>query len=412
MIGAFAGYFTATVLATSASSTPARSPRSSRIVLMILVAIGGRHPGRRCWSSASPTGRCATRRGWCCSSAPSARRSSCSTRVRGLFGVGHLRLPDRRRPRASRSLLAVILSMRWVDVLVIGSALVMMVGLYLFVHAHPDSAPRSGPSPRTRTTAALMGIDVNRAIVTTFAIGAAMAGAAGVLYACSSARSTSSAASSRASRPSPRPCWAASATSRAPWSAACSWAESSRSARRSSSRASACPSANQLKDVIAFTMLVLVLVFRPPGILGERLTRTRGHEPPSAPRRTDRRRRERSESRRGADRRGGGRRVGLIGARRRALPVPRRASSRSFGERPLIDGVISLGQAALLLTMLGTGYVAALPVAGGARRRSSLAARSPGADRAASPLAAGRSSAARRPARGLPPTPRPSCTTC
>jgi len=31
------------------------------------------------------------------------------------------------------------------------------------------------------------------------------------------------------------------------------------------------PSASQLKDVIAFTMLVLVLIFRPQGILGERL---------------------------------------------------------------------------------------------------------------------------------------------
>ena len=32
------------------------------------------------------------------------------------------------------------------------------------------------------------------------------------------------------------------------------------------------PGANQLKDVIAFTMLVLVLIFRPQGILGERLS--------------------------------------------------------------------------------------------------------------------------------------------
>jgi branched-chain amino acid transport system permease protein len=32
------------------------------------------------------------------------------------------------------------------------------------------------------------------------------------------------------------------------------------------------PGANQLQDVIAFTMLVLVLIFRPQGILGERLT--------------------------------------------------------------------------------------------------------------------------------------------
>jgi len=35
------------------------------------------------------------------------------------------------------------------------------------------------------------------------------------------------------------------------------------------------PSVNQLKDVIAFTMLVLVLIFRPSGILGERLARQR-----------------------------------------------------------------------------------------------------------------------------------------
>jgi branched-chain amino acid transport system permease protein len=35
------------------------------------------------------------------------------------------------------------------------------------------------------------------------------------------------------------------------------------------------PSPNQLKDVIAFTMLVLVLVFRPSGILGERISSQR-----------------------------------------------------------------------------------------------------------------------------------------
>lgn len=32
------------------------------------------------------------------------------------------------------------------------------------------------------------------------------------------------------------------------------------------------PSANQLKDVIAFTMLVLILIFRPQGLLGEKLS--------------------------------------------------------------------------------------------------------------------------------------------
>jgi branched-chain amino acid transport system permease protein len=32
------------------------------------------------------------------------------------------------------------------------------------------------------------------------------------------------------------------------------------------------PASYQLKDVIAFTLLVLVLIFRPSGILGERLS--------------------------------------------------------------------------------------------------------------------------------------------
>jgi branched-chain amino acid transport system permease protein len=35
------------------------------------------------------------------------------------------------------------------------------------------------------------------------------------------------------------------------------------------------PSPNQLKDVVAFTMLVLILIFRPSGLLGERVSRTR-----------------------------------------------------------------------------------------------------------------------------------------
>ena len=35
------------------------------------------------------------------------------------------------------------------------------------------------------------------------------------------------------------------------------------------------PAPYQLKDVIAFTMLVLVLIFRPTGILGERIGRAK-----------------------------------------------------------------------------------------------------------------------------------------
>ena len=73
------------------------------------------------------------------------------------------------------------LRVRYVDVLVVVSALVMMTGLYLFVMRTKLGTAIRAVS-EDKETAALMGIDVNRAIVTTFALGAAMAGAAGVLY--------------------------------------------------------------------------------------------------------------------------------------------------------------------------------------------------------------------------------------
>jgi branched-subunit amino acid ABC-type transport system permease component len=58
----------------------------------------------------------------------------------------------------------------------------MMIGLYWFVQR-----TKTGKSIRAvaedKEVAALMGIDVDRVIVTTFAVGAALAGAAGVLFA-------------------------------------------------------------------------------------------------------------------------------------------------------------------------------------------------------------------------------------
>jgi branched-chain amino acid transport system permease protein len=164
--------------------------------------------------------------------------------------------------------------LRWVDVLVVVSAFAMMTGLYLFV-----MRTRMGTAIRAvsedKSTAELMGIDVNRAIIVTFAVGAAMAGAAGVLYSLLFRQVffftgfvpgikafTAAVLGGIGNVPGAMlgGLFLGQVESVGPtlFFAGLN-----------------VPSANQLKDVIAFTLLVLVLVFRPSGILGERVANQR-----------------------------------------------------------------------------------------------------------------------------------------
>ncbi len=190
---------------------------------------------------------------------------------KGFFGPGIYAYPD---INVLGQLVPVGVRIRWVDVLVILSALVMMTGLYLFV-----MRTRIGTAIRAvsedMSTAALMGIDVNRAIVTTFAVGAAMAGAAGVLYGLVFRQ-------------------VFFFTGFVPGIKAFTAAVLGGIGNVPGAMLGGLflgqvesigptlfldglhvPSPNQLKDVIAFTMLVLILVFRPSGILGERITTQR-----------------------------------------------------------------------------------------------------------------------------------------
>jgi branched-chain amino acid transport system permease protein len=76
-----------------------------------------------------------------------------------------------------------------VRLIVIIVSIVALIGLYLFVQK-----TKTGKSIRAvaedKDVAALMGIDVDRAIATTFAIGATMAGIAAVLWGWCSSRSS------------------------------------------------------------------------------------------------------------------------------------------------------------------------------------------------------------------------------
>jgi len=101
---------------------------------------------------------------------------------KGLFGAGTYNYPTITvlEERVQLPILDLFRP-KWIDVLVIVAAVLMMLALYWFVMRTKTGTAIRAVS-EDQSTAALMGINVDRAIVTTFALGAAMAGAAGVLY--------------------------------------------------------------------------------------------------------------------------------------------------------------------------------------------------------------------------------------
>ncbi len=114
-------------------------------------------------------------------------------------------------------------------------------------------------------TARLMGINVNRIIVIAFAVGPPSRPSPAWRRASRTATSTSGSASSRASRPSRRQSSAGSATS---------WAPSSAGSTLGVVEALATQfipgqfGGSSWKDIWAFGLLIIVLVFRPQGLLG------------------------------------------------------------------------------------------------------------------------------------------------
>lgn len=189
---------------------------------------------------------------------------------RGIYGSGIKRYPD--VPALQGELEILGASIAYTDLLVIVSALTLMVGLYLFVQrTHAGMAMRA--VSEDQQAAALMGIDVDRVIVQTFAIGGAMAGAAGVLYSLVFGQVqffmgfipglkafTAAVLGGIGNVPGAMIGGLALGVTESvgPFLFL---------------EGLGIPSPNQLKDAIAFTMLVLILIFRPTGILGERISK-------------------------------------------------------------------------------------------------------------------------------------------
>jgi branched-chain amino acid transport system permease protein len=155
--------------------------------------------------------------------------------------------------------------------LTIGLSIVMLIGLYTLV-----MRTKTGKAIRAvaedKDVAALMGIDVDRTIAITFAVGASMAGAAGILWAMTFKQVhffmgfvpgikafTAAVLGGIGSIPGAAlgGLFLGVIEALGPPLVL---------------EGLGVPGAHQLKDVTAFTLLVLVLIFRPQGIVGERLS--------------------------------------------------------------------------------------------------------------------------------------------
>ncbi len=187
---------------------------------------------------------------------------------RGLYGSSLIPFPELQVLQGRFTILGVeILKTRAV---VIVASLIMLVGLYFFV-----MRTKTGKSIRAvaedKDVAALMGIDVDRTIAITFATGAAMAGAAGILYGLVFRQVVFS----MGFVPGIKAFTAAvlGGIGSIPGAALGGLFLGIFEAIGPPLflEGLGIPGGHQLKDVIAFTMLVLVLIFRPQGIIGERL---------------------------------------------------------------------------------------------------------------------------------------------
>jgi branched-chain amino acid transport system permease protein len=192
--------------------------------------------------------------------------------IAGLFGTGFKTYP--RVPGLDGAFRLLGFRVAKTQALVILVAVIAMIVLYVFVER-----TKSGRAIRAvsedQEIARLMGINVDRTIALVFAVGGAMAGIAGVLYGIVFGQ-------------------VFFFTGFVPGIKAFTSAVLGGIGNIGGAMAGglalgtveslgpslvltglAIPAANQLKDMVAFLTLVLVLIFRPTGILGERLAEER-----------------------------------------------------------------------------------------------------------------------------------------
>jgi branched-chain amino acid transport system permease protein len=192
--------------------------------------------------------------------------------VGGLFGTDQKAYPGMRILEGHFSILGI--PVLRVQTLVIGAAIVMMVGLYLFVER-----TRAGKAMRAvaedQETARLMGINVDRTIVLVFAVGGAMAGAAGLLYGLEFGNVNFFSGFLPGIKAFTSAVLGGIGNIVGAMTGGLVLGGVESLGPSAVLEGLGVPASHQLKDVIAFLALVLVLIFRPSGILGERLSEER-----------------------------------------------------------------------------------------------------------------------------------------
>jgi branched-chain amino acid transport system permease protein len=187
---------------------------------------------------------------------------------RGLYGSGIFRYPAIDLLQGSFTILGVTIT--YVQALVIVAAFILMALLYAFV-VRTKAGKAMRAVSEDKPTASLMGIDIDRSIVVTFILGGAAAGAAGFFYALMFGQVqfymgfvpglkafTAAVLGGIGSIPGAFLGGLLLGVIEALFP-------------NLILDGLGIPAPNQLADGLAFTVLVLVLIFRPTGILGERL---------------------------------------------------------------------------------------------------------------------------------------------
>lgn len=191
---------------------------------------------------------------------------------RGLFGAGINSYP---RLNILNGFINIFgLRILRSQALVIVSAIIMLIGLYLFVER-----TKTGKTLRAvaedKEIAALMGINVDRAIVLTFAVGGAMAGAAALLYALVFRQVYFFTGFFPGIKAFTAAVLGGIGNIVGAMAGGLTLGVLETIGPSLVLAGFEIPAFTQLKDVIAFLALVLVLILRPTGILGERLSEER-----------------------------------------------------------------------------------------------------------------------------------------